>query len=193
MVIATNPQLEGNGDILALGGSITWSSNNSLTLSAFRDINIVAFTIQNTASGNLVLRADNTGSGTGTVNFDCSVASTIARAPATVSIYHNPSGDRRQQYLNPTDFFVFRGMPRRRRAGIRQPSQLTAYMLVNNASDLQLVGTNLGGTYALGRSFSASGFSGFGPGATFAGTFDGNGGISPTNYRSATCRRRCSP
>ena len=69
VVIATNPQLEGNGDIFALGGSITWSSNNSLTLSAFRDINIGAFTIQNTASGNLVLRADNTGSGTGTVNF----------------------------------------------------------------------------------------------------------------------------
>ena len=63
-----------------------------------------------------------------------------------------------------------------------QPLQLTAYMLVNDARDLQLVGTNLGGTYALGKSFSASGFSGFGPGATFTGTFDGNGGISPTNY-----------
>ena len=58
VVIATNPQLEGNGDIFALGGTITWSSNNSLTLSAFRDINIGAFTIQNTASGNLVLRAE---------------------------------------------------------------------------------------------------------------------------------------
>ena len=64
----------------------------------------------------------------------------------------------------------------------QQPSQLTAYMLVNDANDLQLVGTNLGGTYAVGKSFSASGFNGFGPGATFAGTFDGNGGISPTNY-----------
>src|SRR6266700_583295 len=55
-------------------------------------------------------------------------------------------------------------------------------MLVNNASDLQAVGTNLGGTYALGRSFSAAGFTGFAPGTTFAGLFDGNGGISAANY-----------
>src|SRR5262249_60201414 len=64
----------------------------------------------------------------------------------------------------------------------QQPSQLRAYMLVNNASDLQAVSTNLGGTYALGRSFSAAGFTGFAPGTTFTGLFDGNGGISAANY-----------
>src|SRR5262245_19757505 len=55
-------------------------------------------------------------------------------------------------------------------------------MLVNDARDLQAVSTNLGGTYALGRSFSAAGFTGFAPGTTFTGLFDGNGGISAANY-----------
>src|SRR5262249_60599918 len=55
------------------------------------------------------------------------------------------------------------------------------YMLVNNASDLQAVSTNLAGTYALGRSFSAAGFTGFTPGAIFTGLFDGNGGLG-VNY-----------
>ena len=42
-------------------------------------------------------------------------------------------------------------------------------MLVNKNSEttVQLVGTKSGETYAVGTSFSASGFSGFGPGATF--------------------------
>ena len=184
VVIATNPQLEGNGDIFALGGSITWSSNNSLTLSAFRDINIGAFTIQNTASGNLVLRADNTGSGTGTVNFGLLGSVDYRRSTGTVSIYYNPTAVAGgTKYQNPT-IFACSGLCLG--GGVlvnsQQPFQLTSYMLVNNANDLQLVGTNLGETYAVGTSFSASGFSGFGPGATFAGTFDGNGGISPTNY-----------
>ena len=53
---------EGNGDIFARRRSITWSSNNSLTLSAFHDIIFGALHhLENTAAGNLVLRADNTG------------------------------------------------------------------------------------------------------------------------------------
>jgi hypothetical protein len=43
VVIATNnsPQLPGNGDIF-VNASINWASNNSLTLSAYRNINIAA-------------------------------------------------------------------------------------------------------------------------------------------------------
>ena len=104
VVIATNPQLEGNGDISALIGSIVWSSNNSLTLSAYRDINIGAFTIQNTSSGNLVLRADNTGSGAGTVNFGLLGSVDYRRSTGTVSIYYNPSGENGSKYLSPKDF-----------------------------------------------------------------------------------------
>ena len=125
VVIATNPQLEGNGDIFALGGSIAWSSNNSLTLSAFRDINIGTFTIQNTASGNLVLRADNTGSGIGTVNFALLGSVDYRRSTGTVSIYYNPipveSGTK---YQNPTDLRVFRVVSGRWRDRVQQPFQL---------------------------------------------------------------------
>jgi filamentous hemagglutinin family protein len=184
VVIATNPQVEGNGDITALGGSITWSSNNSLTLSAFRDINIGAFTIQNTGSGNLVLRADNTGAGTGTVNFALLGSVDYRLSTGTVSIYYNPTAvEGGTKYRNPTIFACSGAcLDGGVLANSQRPFQLTSYMLVNNASDLQAVGTNLGGTYALGRSFSAAGFTGFPPGTTFTGLFDGNGGISPANY-----------
>jgi M26 IgA1-specific Metallo-endopeptidase N-terminal region len=76
---------------------------------------------------------------------------------------------------------VFRGMYRRWRDGVPAVAADGLHAGERRAR-LQLVGTNLVGTYALGKSFSASGFSGFGPGSTFAGTFDGIGGISPTNY-----------
>ena len=184
VVIATNPQLEGNGDIFALGGSITWSSNNSLTLSAYRDINIGAFTIQNTASGNLVLRADNTGGGTGTVNFALLGSVDYRGSTGTVSIYYNPTAvEGGTKYQNPT---IFTCSGSCLDGGVlvnsQRPFQLTSSMLVNNGSDLQLVGTNLGGTYALGKSFTAADFTGFAPGTIFTGIFDGNGGISATNY-----------
>jgi hypothetical protein len=73
---ATNPTGQ-NGDIFVNSG-IFWSSNSTLTLSTYRDINIASsVTIQNgpanpgdpNPSGNLVLRADNAGNGIGTVNF----------------------------------------------------------------------------------------------------------------------------
>jgi mucin-19 len=65
-----------NGDIFVFS-NINWNSNSTLTLSAYRDINIEpGITITNFSrnegplpSGNLVLRADNTGTGTGTVKF----------------------------------------------------------------------------------------------------------------------------
>ena len=73
VVIATdnNPALNGNGDLF-VQASINWSSNNSLTLNAYRDINIYDYspvTITNTGGGSLVLRADSTGTGVGKVNF----------------------------------------------------------------------------------------------------------------------------
>ena len=43
------------------------------------------------------------------------------------------------------------------------------------------VRTSLGGTYALGRSFSAAGFTGYAPGTTFTGLFDGNGGLGASS------------
>src|SRR4051812_14206706 len=61
----------GVGDIF-VSSAIDWSSSATLTLSAYRNIQINDVgsfngTIRNTGSGNLVLRADNTGNGTGTL------------------------------------------------------------------------------------------------------------------------------
>ena len=36
------------------------------------------------------------------------------------------------------------------------PNQFTAYMLVNNVTDLQNISTNLAGTYALGKDINAA-------------------------------------
>src|SRR5262249_4572146 len=58
---------------------------------------------------------------------------------------------------------------------VRQSSQLTAYMLVNNATDLQNVSTNVGGIYALGRDIDAGSIPNFAPIPNFTGLFDGQG------------------
>src|SRR5262249_5527794 len=148
----------------------------------------------NTAGGNLVLRADSTGRGTGTVNFATYPFATAGRvdytgSTGTISIYYNPTQPEiGNKYNNPTNFACSGSCPS---GGVllnpSQQSQLAPYMLVNSASDLQLVSGNLAGRYALGRSFSASGFTGYAPGTTFTGVLDGNGGltdpsISDKNY-----------
>src|SRR5262249_27884805 len=186
VVIATNLNLAGNGDIsvqtIGAGPNdqINWSNSNSLTLSAYHDITFFdGSKITNTGAGALVLRADSTGTGSGTVSFQgTGVPGRVdfSQTSGAVSIYYNPSPPQTfpgTKYQNPTNFTT--------NVLVQQPSQLTAYMLVNNASDLQAVSTNLAGTYALGRSFSAAGFTGFTPGTIFTGLFDGNGGLG-VNY-----------
>jgi filamentous hemagglutinin family protein len=175
----------GNGDIY-VNARVTWSSSHTLTLSAYRNITVnEATTISNIGAGNLILRADNTGTGSGTVRVDGAVDFTASSG--TVSIYYNPPTPTdcspcATKYQNPNDYTGS--------VLVNNPSQLTAYMLVNNAGDLQLMGANLDGgpivgNFALGKSFSASpddGFTGFtNIGTTFAGLFDGNGGLG-TNY-----------
>src|SRR5262249_46971407 len=165
VVIATNndPQTSGNGDIF-VQTSINWTGNSSLTLSAYRNINIYGFyynpavVIANTGAGNLVLRADSTGTGVGTVNFKPTGYESPYYSPGkvdfttssgTVAIYYNPTaGETGTKYQNPTNFLCSSPCSD---GGVLAGSQLTAYMLVNNASDLQLVSTNLNGTYALGQ------------------------------------------
>ena len=57
----------GNGDITVASG-ISWSTDATLTLSAYRNIAVNA-NITSTGGGGVVLRADNAGTGTGTVTF----------------------------------------------------------------------------------------------------------------------------
>ena len=73
LIIATNDTNRPlqHGDIFVFPlTNITWGSGWSLTLSAHRDINIIGgAVIKSTGAGNLVLRADSEGTGTGTVNI----------------------------------------------------------------------------------------------------------------------------
>jgi filamentous hemagglutinin family protein len=189
VVLSTQPSGTHAGDIV-VDAHVTWGTNsdgtpnnNSLTLSAFHDILFMSGTqVTNTGAGNLVLRADNTGTGQGTVVFDSGGHVDYTQSSGTVSIFYNPSGSEASKYQNPTNYFcppcpggggVF--------VNVNQPSQLTAYMLVNTASDLDALRTNLSGTYALGRDINAGSISNFTPIPNFAGLFDGNGGLG-VNY-----------
>ncbi|MGK5037045.1 YDG domain-containing protein [Janthinobacterium sp. LB3P118] len=138
----------GNGDIIILDGigfgndysvvgypSIpNWTSNTTLTLSAYRNVqfklthnvpfagtfNDLGGGIEAQGGGNIVLRADNGARGMGTVIFDdpSAIHSNIflVGGASAVSIYYNPSS-----YDTPTDYTLY----------INNPGQLTAYMAVN--------------------------------------------------------------
>ena len=176
---STNP---GFGDII-VASNLSWSGDNSLFLSAYRNIVVNdGVTISNTSGSNIIfparlyLRADNSGTDVGTVIFGGSAKIDFSAAGAgSIAIYYNPPGG----YANPIDYS----------ADIIPSSSfglllLGPYMLVNNINDLQNIQQNLSGTYALGKDIDASstaswnGGAGFLPIGTSAHPFNGvlNGG-----------------
>jgi filamentous hemagglutinin family protein len=172
--IETDNTLPGTGNIeLAPSTALSWASSHSLTLSAFNDIVFhEAASITNTGAGNLILRADNTGDGRGTVTFNAASKIDYTASTGSVSIYYNPSGT--TKYQTPFNYNPFV------RTTGPAANQLTAYMLVNSGNDLQNISTNLTGVYALGRDITATpggGFTGFAANTQFNGLLDGNGGI----------------
>ena len=67
VVLSTLPTGTNAGDIF-VDANINWSTGNSLTLSAYHDILFMSGSkVTSTGPGNLVLRADNTGTGQGTI------------------------------------------------------------------------------------------------------------------------------
>ena len=136
----------GNGDITVASG-ISWSSDATLTLSAYRNIAVNA-NITSTGGGGVVLRADNAGTGTGTVTFGGGQISTAG----AVSIFYNPTGD--NSTVNPTKYSA--GTQTNYSGNVTGGATLNAYMLVNTVYDLQNMQNNLSGTYALGRDIDAS-------------------------------------
>ena len=168
----------GNGDITVASG-ISWSSDATLTLSAYRNIAVNA-NITSSGGGGVVLRADNAGTGTGTVTFGGGQISTAG----AVSIYYNPTGD--SSTVNLTKYSA--GTQTNYSGNVTGGATLNAYMLVNTIYDLQNINNNRAGTYALGRDIDASATAswnsgeGFAPIGTysyystdFTGTFDGQG------------------
>jgi filamentous hemagglutinin family protein len=163
----------GNGDIF-VNDAVGWTSTNTLSLSAFRNIN-VNNTISNVAGGSLVLRSDNTGTGTGTVAFTIGGGVTIAGG-GRADLYYNPVSytdgpTKSDTVTNPYTLKIF-----------GSPNNYTAWMLVNNvgayggAGGLQGMTTNLLGNYALGTNIDAS--------ATNSITWDGGAGFVPVGNAS---------
>jgi mucin-19 len=143
----------GNGDIF-VKAPVVWGTSTTLTLDAFRNIQIFAQpstpTIINTGAGNLVMRADNTGIGTGTVFLDANTFSNRidwSSSTGKVSVYYNPA-----VFGTQDNFTTGNG-----RIALASTGQITQYMLVNDKAHLQNIATNLAGTYALGRDIDASG------------------------------------
>src|SRR5262245_23405952 len=128
----------------------------------------------NTSTGNLALRADSTGTAQGTVVFDSGGHVDYRDSTGTVSLLYNPSGPQTTKYQNPTSYLC---PPCEGGGGVfvQKPSQLTAYMLVNSASDIDAVRTNQGGTYALGTKITLEPSQTFTPIPNFTGLFDGQG------------------
>ncbi|GFE87641.1 YDG domain-containing protein [Steroidobacter agaridevorans] len=149
----------GPGDIF-VNNSLSWSTNTTLTLRAERNIWINA-AITNSANGNLVLRADKDAAGTGSVVFGG--AGQLTMVGGRADLYYNPGS-----FAAPTDFSA------------KISGTYTAWMLVNNLSQLQDMSTNLHGAYALGRDIDASltagwnGGLGFVPIGTTSSEFSGN-------------------
>ena len=71
----------GNGDII-VSSQISWNTSSTLTLIAFRNIRIndagpLAGTIVNTGAGKLVMHADSTGIGVGTIDMPAGTTSAL--------------------------------------------------------------------------------------------------------------------
>ena len=170
----------GNGDIF-VNSPISWATSASFTLSAYRNVNVDA-NIASTKGGTVTLRADNTGTGVGTVTFG---GGDKVSTSGAVAIFYNPSVNpagsvvNGASYVNPTENFA---------GDVTGGAALTVYMLVNTVYDLQNVQNNLAANYALGTNIDATVTSGWNSGAgfapigsfsvpcnCFAGIFDGGG------------------
>jgi filamentous hemagglutinin family protein len=167
------------GDI-TVAASLSWANANTLTLNSYRNI-VVNANITNTGGAAVILRADDTGIGVGSVSFGNGAQVSTA---GSVSIFYNPSVNpagsvvNTTSYVSPTENFT---------SEVTGGGALTAYMLVNTVYDLQNIQNNLSGTYALGRNIDASATSGWNGGIGFvaigdrfdffSGLFDGEGHV----------------
>lgn len=159
----------GNGDI-TVAAPITWSSGNSLTLSAYRNV-VVNADLTSAGGADVVLRADETGRGVGTVLYSNSAEISTA---GDVDLFFNPSvnpagsGINLLSYVNPIEDYS--GL-------VTGGGTLTPFMLVNSIYDLQNVANKLDGRFALGRNIDASQTASWNGGLGFIPIgFDGPGG-----------------
>ena len=168
VVVTTGATGAESGDI-TVASNITWTSNNSLSLNAYR--NIIAnsgVTVKNTGAGDLNLRADSSARGIGTVIANGTSKVDYSQSTGRVSLFYNPTGTTKyQNATNYTSHFIENGAV---------SDQGIAYMLVNNVNDLQNIQSNLSGNYALGKDINASSTK----------TWNGGKGFIPIGYDDLT-------
>ncbi|WP_250508413.1 filamentous hemagglutinin N-terminal domain-containing protein [Caballeronia sp. AAUFL_F3_KS11A] len=165
-----------NGDI-TVSGNVEWQGGASLALNAAHSVSIVAgAAIRNIGGGNLTVRSDATGidNGGGIGNqgmIDWS------RSSGIVSLLYDMSGS-----YSAATLLANRCWPGLPFSGY--VTQITAYQLVNNATDLANVSRDLKGNYALGKDIDLkttqnTSFPPIAPADTapFAGQFDGFGHV----------------
>ncbi|MFT0891467.1 YDG domain-containing protein [Pseudochelatococcus sp. G4_1912] len=156
----------GDGDISVGNGTnspFVWSGSNTLTLEAYRNITINE-TMRNTGLGGLVLRADATGIGTGTV-----ILNNQLNVRGGTLILHNGAND-----VVGSDGAITRAFSNHNIGG----TIIESYKLVNNAADLSFIRSSaatLSGYYALGKNIDFGGAA-----LTPIGTVGGIGGFKGT-------------
>ena len=159
----------GVGDV-NVNDAVSWSNPTTLTLNAYHSVNISALidARTNAGAGSFVARADSTGIGSGTVVFNAS--NLLKLGSGRADLYYNPVS-----YTDVATKSDIAGNPYS--GNIMLGGAYTAWMLVNDQTNLQAVNTNLGGYYALGANVTLSGdFTPLGAlGTPFAGSFYGLG------------------
>ena len=149
VTILSSDGATGTGGDIVVDDAVSWNAGNSLTFNAYRNV-LIKKAITAGTNANVVVRADETGTGNGTVSFT-GLGAIAVNGTGTSTIYYNPSS-----YATPTAF----------------GANGTGYMLVNTAANLQDVSTNVAGKYALSKDLDASAIV-LTPIANFSGTFDG--------------------
>jgi filamentous hemagglutinin family protein len=158
-----------SGDLVA-DQSIQWTGGASLALNAAHSVTVSpGVTLSNQGSGGLTLRADaasvsNGGSiiNNGTIDW--------SQSTGTVSALYDMNGSYSPGALLANSAWVapdYSGLV----------TQITGYKLVNTVQDLQSIGNDMSGNYALGGDIDATGYAfstlGYASKTPFTGQFDG--------------------
>ena len=171
--VTTTGAYGATGDI-GVNANLSWQGDAALSLSAYRNVSVAqGVTIANSGAGDLKLAADASGidNGGGIANHG---TLDWSRSTGAVSAFYDMNGG------------YVAGAQRTNSAWTPSPysgllTQIAAYKLVNSLGDLQNVGHDLAGNYALGRDIDASATSTkpyipIGNTVTpFTGQFDGQG------------------
>jgi filamentous hemagglutinin family protein len=130
----------GSGDI-NVADAIAWSTAQTLTLDAYRNVNFNAGgVVTSTGGGAMEIHADDAATGIGTIIMNG--GSISASGGGSVNFFYNPVS-----YTHPGTFAD---------VSVSGATTFTAYMLVNTPLNFQSIAANLAGSYALNGNLNLS-------------------------------------